>query len=257
LTLKAFLTTVRRFRGTFLLVAGAVFILGATSIVLSPGKFVSSTRLMVSVEGSTTASAYQNDAVAARRVSSYIPLLTSGVVLQRVIDKLGLPLSPAGLADEIGVANVPPKTSLIDVEVTDGSPGRAKRIADTLASEFIAYAASIETPTGEDSHKIDTAVVTPAAEGRENHWESVLLGVLAGVTALLLGAVAVWIRAARRPALPLTESEGSAGDGDGASPIESAVVESEDGEEAAPYSPKHAVAASPENVEAGDPVIAD
>jgi capsular polysaccharide biosynthesis protein len=216
LTLKAFVTAVRRYRLTFLLVTGAVFVLGVTSILLLPGKFVSSTRLMVSIEGSTTADAYQNEEVATRRVTSYIPLLTSGVVTQRVIDKLGLPLTPSEFADKIDVANVPPKTSLIDVEVTDDSPDRARRIADTLATEFIAYAAAMETPTGEDSHKVHTTVVTAATEGRENRFERVLLGVLAGIAALLLGAVAVWIRAAREPALPPAEPDGADEEPDGA-----------------------------------------
>jgi uncharacterized protein involved in exopolysaccharide biosynthesis len=175
---------------------------------------------MVSIEGSTTAAAYQNEEVATRRVNTYIPLLTSGVVTQRVIDKLGLPLTPSELTDEIDVANVPPKTSLIDIEVTDGSPDRAREIADTLASEFIAYAASLETPTGEDSHKVNTTVVTAAAKGRDNALERVLLGVLGGVAALSLGATAVWIRTRREPIQPTSEQKRKAGDGDGATPSE-------------------------------------
>ena len=121
---------------------------------------------------------------------------------QRVVDKLGLPMTSSELADKIGATNVPAKTSLIDVQVTDESPDRARRIADTLATEFIAYAAAMETPTGEDSHKVHTTVVTAATDGRQNRVERVLLGVLVAVAALLMGAVAVWIRSAREPALP-------------------------------------------------------
>jgi capsular polysaccharide biosynthesis protein len=248
LTLRTFVAAVRRFRVTFLLVVGAVLILGVTAILLLPNRFVSSTRLMVSVAGSTTASAYQNDGVAARRVNSYIPLLTSGVVTQRVIDKLGLPLAPSELTDKIGVANVPPKTSLIDIEVTDDSPDRARRIADTLASEFISYAASIETPTGEDSHKVDTTVVTPATQGRANLLEPVFLYVLAAIAALLLGAVAVWIRAARETALPPAEPDG---DGD----VADGDCNGDRTEDALPtdiYAP-----APPKTVEATEPVAAD
>jgi capsular polysaccharide biosynthesis protein len=212
LTLKGFATAVRRHWLTFLLVTGVVFVLGVASILLSPAKFVSSTRLMVTIEGSTTAAAYQNEEVATRRVNSYIPLLTSGVVTQRVIDKLGLPMTSSELADKIDVANVPPTTPLIDVDVTDQSPDRARRIADTLANEFIAYAAAMETPTGEDSHKVHTTVVTAATDGRENRAEPVLLGVLAALAALLLGAVAVWIRAAREPALPIAEQDTAGAD---------------------------------------------
>jgi capsular polysaccharide biosynthesis protein len=212
LTTKAFVAAIRRYRLTFLLVTGAVFVVGVTSILLSPNKFVSSTRLMVSIEGSTTAAAYEDEQVAARRVSSYIPLLTSGVVTQRVIDRLRLPMTASELADKIDATNVPPKTSLIDVEVTDESPDRARRIADTLATEFIVYATAMETPTGEDSQKVHTTVVSPATEGRQSPFESVLLGVLAAIAALLLGAVAVWIRSAREHAKPRAGQDTVGGD---------------------------------------------
>ena len=93
LNLKQFLAAVRRYWVTFVLVTAAVSAFGLTWILLSPAKFVSSTQLMVSIAGSTTAAAYQNDEVVAGRINSYIPLLTSGVVAQRVIDTLGLPLT--------------------------------------------------------------------------------------------------------------------------------------------------------------------
>lgn len=197
MTIRTFAVAVRRFWLTYLVVAAAVFAAGMAVILLAPSRYVSTARLMVSVDGSTTMAAYQNDDVAARRVRSYIPLITSGVVSQRVIDTLGLPMTPSQLDAKVDVANVPPKTPLIDIEVTDDSPGRAEQIAQTVATEFIRYASSIETPTGEDNHKVHTTVVTPATEAREDRLVPVLLGVLAAFAAALVGAAAVWIRAAR------------------------------------------------------------
>jgi capsular polysaccharide biosynthesis protein len=199
LSLKAYLAAVRRYWLTFILTTGVIFALGLTWLVLSPAKFVSSTQLMVSIEGFTTAAAYENDQVVERRINSYIPLLTSGVVTQRVIDKLNLPLTSAELAAKINATNVPPRTAIIDVAVTDESPERARRIAQTLASEFIRYTAALETPTGEDDQKVHTTVVTAASGAREDRGERVLLGVLAGLAALVVGAVAVWIRSRTDP----------------------------------------------------------
>jgi capsular polysaccharide biosynthesis protein len=196
-TLNEFGWAARRHWFTFVVVAAVTFALGFAAVLLMPKQYVSSARLMVSISGTTTASAYQNEEVATRRVLSYIPLITSGVVMQRVIDKLGLPLTTSQLADEIDVANVPPKTPLIDIEVTDPSPDRAQEIANPLADEFIVYATAIETPTGEDSQKIHTTVVTRATPGRENPLIPVFLGILAAVVSLLMGAVAVWVRAVR------------------------------------------------------------
>ena len=175
LNLKQFLAAVRRYWVTFVLVTAAVSAFGLTWILLSPAKFVSSTQLMVSIAGSTTAAAYQNDEVVAGRINSYIPLLTSGVVAQRVIDTLGLPLTASELAAKINATRVPPRTAIIDVAVTDESPARAQLIAQTVAREFISYTEALETPTGEDSQKVHTTVVTAASEAHENRAERVLL----------------------------------------------------------------------------------
>jgi capsular polysaccharide biosynthesis protein len=199
LKLKEFLASIRRHWKTFVVVAGVVFALGLAWIILAPTKFVSTTQLMVSIAGSTTAAAYQNDEVVAGRVNSYIALLTSDVVNQRVIDRLGLSLTAPELAAKVSATNVPPKTAVIDVAVTAESPAQARLLANTLAAEFINYAKALETPTGEDGQKVNTTVVTAASEPRGQSFERILLGALAAVTALVLGAVAVWIRSRTDP----------------------------------------------------------
>jgi capsular polysaccharide biosynthesis protein len=201
LNLKTFLAAVGRYWKTFVVVTGVVFALGMVWIILTPAKFVSTTQLMVSIAGSTTAAAYQNDEVVAGRVNSYIALLTSDVVSQRVIDKLGLRMTAPELAAKISATNVPPKTAVIDVAVTDESPVRARLLADTLAHEFISYTEALETPTGEDGQKVHTIIVSSASEPRERRAERVILGALAALAALLLGSVAVWIRSLTNPVI--------------------------------------------------------
>ncbi|WP_236949102.1 YveK family protein [Mycolicibacterium goodii] len=200
MNLRTFLAATRRFRWTYLLVAGLVLVVGAAAILMFPATYVSSARLMVSIEGSTTAAAYQNEEVAIRRIRTYIPLVTSDAVTQRVIDRLGLPMTPAQLAGELSATNVPPKTSLIDIEVTDRSPERAEQLANTVAREFVAYTAAIETATGEDSQKVHTTLVSAATPAHRDPVERVLLYTLVTFAALLMGAAAVWIRASREPA---------------------------------------------------------
>jgi capsular polysaccharide biosynthesis protein len=169
------------------------------ALILMPRKYVSTEQLMVSIDGSSTAAAYQNDEVVGSRINSYIPLLTSDVVSQRVIDKLGLPLTAPELAAKISATRVPPNTALIDVAVIDESPSQARLIAAMLAEEFISYTEALETPTGEDGQRIHTTIVTPAREPDPQITKRVLLGVLVAAAALLAGAVAVWIRARTDP----------------------------------------------------------
>ena len=194
MNLKTFLATIRLYWKTFAAVTILVLAAGAALLVVRPVQYVSTAQLMVSLQGSTTAAAYQNDNVVTGRVNSYIALLTSDVATQRVIDKLGLQMTAPELAAKISATNVPPTTSIIDIAVTDRSPEQARRIADTLATEFVSFADALETPTGEDAQKVRTTVVTSASEPQSRLVEWVGLGVLVVVTALLLGAVAVWIR---------------------------------------------------------------
>jgi capsular polysaccharide biosynthesis protein len=197
--LTTYLTAGKRYWKTFVIVAGLVLAAGLSWLILTPAKYVSTEQLMVSIEGSTTAAAYENDQVVTSRVNSYIPLLTSDVVSQRVIDELGLPLTAPELAAKVSAARVPPNTALIDVAVTDESPAQAKEIAATLAAEFISYTEALETPTGEDDQKVHTTIVTSAREPQQQTTERVLLGVVVAATALLAGAVAVWVRARTDP----------------------------------------------------------
>ena len=192
--LKTFLAAVRLYWKTFVVVTLTMLALGLTWLLLRPTQYVSTTQLLVSIQGSTTAAAYQNEDVVTGRVNSYIALLTSDVVSQRVIDKLGLALTPRELASKVSATNVPPRTSIIDVAVTAESPEQARRTADTLAAEFVSYTDALETPTGEDGQKVHTTVVTAAGEPHSRLAERVLLGVLLALAALLLGAIAVWIR---------------------------------------------------------------
>lgn len=210
MTIRTFLASVTLYWKTFAVVAGVVFALGLAAILLAPTKFVSTTQLMVSIDGSTTAAAYENDEVVAGRINSYIALLTSDVVNQRVIDRLGLPLTASELAAKVSATNVPPKTAVIDVAVTDESPAQARLLANTLATEFVNYAKALETPTGEDGQKVNTTVVTAASEPRGQLFERALLGALAAVTALVLGAVAVWIRSRTDPVVRTAEGAAAA-----------------------------------------------
>lgn len=211
MTLRVFLAAVKRHWKTFAIAAGVVFAVGLTWLLLTPAKYVSTTRLMVSVEGSTTAAAYQNDGVVTGRINTYIALLTTDAVTQRVIDKLKLPESPHELAEQVNATNVPPRTSLIDIAVTDESAERARLIAQTLAEEFVKFADATETPTGEDAQKVHTTVVTAATAPQQQRAERVALGGLAALVALILGATAVWIRSARDPILEMAGPDAISG----------------------------------------------
>lgn len=64
---------------------------------------------------------------------------------QRTIDKLGIDLTSQELQENV-TARATPDTVLIDVEVLDRSPVRARDIANTMSDEFVAMVRELETP---------------------------------------------------------------------------------------------------------------
>jgi capsular polysaccharide biosynthesis protein len=199
--LKNLLATVRRYWVTFVVVSGAVLVLGLTGLLLAPKQYVSTSQLLVAIDGSTTATAYQNNDLVTARVHSYIALLTTDMVSQRVISRLGLSMSPAELASKISATKVPPDTSIIDIAVTDRSPEQAQRIAEAVATEFVSFTDALETPTGGDGQKIRTTVVTTARNPavRTGDLARFGLGGLIVLAALVIGTVAAWIRSLLDP----------------------------------------------------------
>jgi capsular polysaccharide biosynthesis protein len=196
---KSFLATLRLYWRTFTLAAVIVLVLGLWWLLAARDQYVSTAQLLVSLQGSTTAEAYENDDVIQSRVNSYIALLTTDAVSQRVIDKLGLSLTPPELSAKISATNVPPKTAILDVAVTDDSPEQARVLAQTVADQFVSYANALEAPTGAGAQKVSATVVTAASEPHQRRLELVGLGLLTTVVALLTGAIAVIVRSRTDP----------------------------------------------------------
>lgn len=197
--MKTFGALIRLYWKTFAAVSTAVFLAAVAWILFAHNQYVSNVQLMVAVNGSTTAEAYENDTVIAGRINSYIALLGTDAISQRVIDKLGLKMTAPELAAKISAVNVPPKTAIIDVAVSDDSADQARRIAQAVGDEFVSYTAALETPTGEGAQKVVTSVVSQASEPHQRWLEKGLLGVVAAGFAVIVGAIGVWVRSAADP----------------------------------------------------------
>ncbi len=80
-------------------------------------------------------------------MGSYAELLKGETLAQRTVDKLGLDLSARELREKVD-ASAKADTVLLDVNVLDASPVRARDIANTLSDEFVAMVRELETPEG-------------------------------------------------------------------------------------------------------------
>jgi len=136
---------------------------------------------------------YNGTILAQGKAQSYIPIVTSTPVGQRIVDELELQSSPAGVAGSLSAAVVP-GTVLFKVTAVSGSPEMAKKLADAAIKATSEEANRLETlrMNGESSGNsvvrivpIDQAVI-PGAPFTPNWERNLLIGAGAG---LVLGYV--------------------------------------------------------------------
>ena len=147
-----------RSRGITVCVTTAVAVLVAVMItLLTTPLYQASTRLFVSTTSSASVTEiYQGNLFSQQRVLSYTQLLMGETLAQRTIDKLGLDMSPDALQQRVE-SSAKPDTVLIDVNVLDESPVRARDIANALSDEFVVMVRELETP--DDRARPDARVV--------------------------------------------------------------------------------------------------
>ena len=172
--------------GWWLLVSGllaGLVIAGVLSWLTTP-LYSSSTRLFVSVAGSTdTSAAYQGNLFSQQRVTSYAQLLTGEKLAGEVVDALRLDLTPAEVAGKL-TARALPDTVILEVTVTDTSAVRARDIADSLGRQFADEVVELEA----DVSTVKVSTVQPAKLNPEAVSPDVTRNLaLGGVLGLLIG----------------------------------------------------------------------
>lgn len=166
----------------------AAALLAVVLTLLTTPLYKASTRLFVSTSpGDSLSDVYQGTLFSQKRVLSYRDLIMGETLAQRTVDKLDLPMTAVELSDKIK-ASTKPDTVLIDVEVLDESPVRARDIANTLSDEFVGMVQELEAP-GDGSRPNARVIVEQRASIPDspvvpNAKRNISLGLLVG---LLLG----------------------------------------------------------------------
>jgi len=169
-------------------VAAAAFTFSQTPM------YHSTARVFISTDDTNPASAFYASAFGTQRVQSYADLATSGQVMNEVIKRLDLNLTPAQLASKVS-ATVATNTVLITLEVKDPSARVAQQLTRALSTEFTSYLAEVETPTGKDSAPVKATVTDEATfDGTAVSPDTVLNIAIGAILGLIIGAALAVVR---------------------------------------------------------------
>lgn len=157
-------TYLHAFRKSWLLLALFTlfgFFAGAVAYRLTPPVYSSSVTFYVSTPPSVDSSPLSSGQFAQGRVSSYVALLQSQDLAQRVISAQGLSLTPSALAKQI-TASAELNTVLVTTEVKDSSANRSLSIAQGIAKTFGAMVDQLDNQGRKDKVVVINVVSGPS-----------------------------------------------------------------------------------------------
>lgn len=196
--LKDYLHVVRRSWALILAIALAGLLGGGALSILSKPTYAAQTELFVAIQSSGSISELQQgNTFSQGRVQSYVKTVSTPVVLQPVIDSLGLNVSADQLAKQVK-ASTDLDTVVINISVVDNSPVQAAAIAQATGNSLIKVVDDLERPKLGGASPVKLSVITPATppgspttpNTRLNLVLGVCLGLVAGL-ALALGRKAL------------------------------------------------------------------
>ena len=201
--LKEYFRILRKYWMTVLVLAGVgLMVSGAYSWMVAP-QYVSETRLFAATQSSDSISELQlGNTFTQARVKSYAETAETPLVLQPVIDSLGLQTTPAELAERVE-ATADLNTVLITITAKDTSPVQAAAIAQSVGDSLVEAIEELEKTTDEGPSPVRLSVVAPAtapaSPDSPNIPVSLLLGLFVGtlmglMIAVLRSTLDTWIR---------------------------------------------------------------
>lgn len=186
--LEQYLRVLRDYWRSGLATLLACVALAAAFTLLQNPTYAASSSVFLTVEsGGTAGELSQGATYAERQVKSFVSVATTAIVLDPVIDELGLKTTPSGLAKRLTVTS-PTATSVIKVSALDGTPEGAAKLSDAVAESLLAAVSEL-SPPGPDGTKLVSATIidralVPTSPASPQPSRNLALGVLLG---LLLG----------------------------------------------------------------------
>lgn len=172
---------------TAFLVMGAV----AAFTLLQTPQYQATNRVFVQTQaGSTVADLNSGVNFASQQITSYADVATTPLVLDPVIEELGLDTTARELADQISTT-VPPETLILEITVTDEDPAQAAAIANATSQSLSTQVSALDT-SGEEP-TVELTVIAPATEPASPASPSIPRNLAIGFVLAVLAGVAIAI----------------------------------------------------------------
>jgi capsular exopolysaccharide synthesis family protein len=160
-------------------------LLGAVASFAVRPTYTAETKLFVAIQSSgSVQDLQQGNTFTQARVQSYVETVSEPIVLQPVIESLGLDLSPGELSSKV-TATADLNTVIITIAVDDTSPVQAAAIAQATADSLVRSIDSLESTDDGATSPVHTEVITPATAPSEpsapNTRVNLALGLLVGL----------------------------------------------------------------------------
>ncbi len=150
--------------------------------------------VVLPARGDSTAELLQGTSYVQSLVRTYSLVATSPVVLEPVIDRLGLTITPRALARQV-VVETPLDSAVLTISVTGGTPQGPAAIANEVATELAGAVEGLSPQTDDAGPAVRIETISPATESRVPIAPNTRLLIVAGALAgLVIGMVYAWLR---------------------------------------------------------------
>lgn len=166
---------------------------GVATLAATP-EFEATSQVYVSVQLSdgSTQNLAQGTTYSQAQVAGFADLATSPLVLQPVIDDLGLPTGPSDLAESVR-ASIRLNTSLIDITATSTEPGAAAELSNAVADSMTSTLPELQRPLDSAVSPvritITRAAVPPASKSSPDTFTNLAAGAALGLALGVIVAV--------------------------------------------------------------------
>lgn len=185
LELTDYLTILRKRWVGIAMITLAVLAVAAIVTLITTPLYSATARMFFSVQtGDSISDLNQGSNFAERQMSSYAEVATSPLVLEPVVDELGLSDTPQALANSLMVS-VPSNTVTLSIEATHEDPVIAADIANAVAAQLAVTVGDLSPAQADGTEAVRATILTPATSPSQpsspNIPVNLALGVLVGL----------------------------------------------------------------------------